>query len=77
ELLASVFRHVTETSPGDLDEVAVGSVRDGIGNIARVAALAADLPVDLPAMTLDRQCASSIEALATAAAKINAGLADR
>jgi acetyl-CoA acetyltransferase family protein len=77
ELLARIFRHVADTSPGDLDEVIVGSVRDGIGNIARVAALAAQLPVDLPAMTLDRQCASSMEALATAAAKINAGLAER
>jgi acetyl-CoA C-acetyltransferase len=77
DLLARVFRHLTDTSPGDLDEVIVGSVRNGIGNIARVAALAAQLPVDLPAMTLDRQCASSMEALATAAAKINAGLAER
>jgi len=77
ELLARVFRRVTATSPGDLDEVIVGSVRDGIGNIARVAALTAHLPVDLPAMTLDRQCASSMEALATAAAKITAGLAGR
>lgn len=76
ELLAHVFRHVTDTLHDRLDEVIVGSVRDGIGNIARVAALAAHLPVDLPAMTLDRQCASSLEALATAAAKINAGLAN-
>lgn len=77
ELLAPLLRRVTDASPGTLDEVIVGSVRDGIGNIARVAALAAQLPVDLPAMTLDRQCASSLEALVTAAAKINAGLAQR
>jgi acetyl-CoA C-acetyltransferase len=74
-LLASVIRHVIEKTQGDVDEIIVGSVRNGIGNIARVAALEAQLPISLPAMTIDRQCASSMEALATAAAKLNAGMA--
>lgn len=74
ELLGHVFATVLEQSPGEVDEVIVGSVRSGIGNIARVAALAARLPLELPAMTVDRQCASSMEAMATGAAKINAGL---
>ncbi len=59
------------------DDVIVGNVRNGIGNIARVAALEAGIPEDIPAMTIDRQCASSMEALALAAAKIAGGLADK
>ncbi len=59
------------------DEVVVGNVRNSIGNIARVAALEAGLSEEIPAATIDRQCASSMECLAIAAAKINAGLANK
>ncbi|MEQ8818703.1 MAG: thiolase family protein [Sumerlaeia bacterium] len=59
------------------EEIIAGSVRNGTGNIARVAGLAAGFPQDVPAMTIDRQCASSMEALATACAKLNSGMAER
>ncbi len=59
------------------DEVIAGSVRNGMGNVARVAALEAGVPIHVPAMTIDRQCGASLEALVTAAAKINAGLASK
>jgi acetyl-CoA acetyltransferase family protein len=58
------------------DEIIVGNLRNSVGNIARVAALEAGLPESVPAITVDRQCASSMEALALAAGKIAAGLAD-
>jgi acetyl-CoA C-acetyltransferase len=58
-----------------VDDVIVGNVRNSIGNVGRVAALAAGLGVETPAQTVDRQCASSLEALGIAAAKIGAGLA--
>lgn len=45
-------------------------------NIARIVALAASLPVDVPAMTINRFCASGLEAIAIAASKIISGLAD-
>lgn len=77
ELLAAIFRKLMEQINDPLDEVIVGSVRNSLGNIARVAALEARIPQEIPAMTLDRQCASSMEALATAAAKINAGMAQQ
>jgi len=77
ELLAAIFGKLIDDITAPIDEVIVGSVRNSLGNIARVAALEARLPQDIPAMTLDRQCASSMEALATAAAKINAGLANQ
>ena len=40
------------------------------GNVARVAALTAGLPVDVPAVTVDRQCGSGLAAIATASALV-------
>lgn len=78
ELLGRLFRSIVEGSQQDsFDDVIVGSVRNSIGNVARVASLEAGLSVDLPAMTVDRQCASGLEALVLAAAKIDASLAER
>ncbi|MCB2153440.1 thiolase family protein [bacterium] len=78
ELLAATFRETLKSIPTPAPEdVLTGCVRNGIGNIARVAALAAGVDESVPAATIDRQCASSLETLAIAAAKINAGLADQ
>jgi len=77
ELLAHVMTHVVGRTGGRVDEVIAGSVRCGLGNVARVAALHAGIDMSVPAFTVDRQCASSLEALAVAAAKINAGLVER
>ncbi len=60
---------------GDIDDVVAGNVRNSIGNIARVAALEAGLPDSVPAVTVDRQCASGMEALAVGACKVAAGAA--
>ncbi len=77
QLLGHVFRAVAkETGNERFDDVIAGNVRNSIGNVARVAALEAGIPVDVPAVTVDRQCASGLEALILGAAKINAGLAD-
>ena len=70
ELLARALRPVIEATGAEPDEVLVGNVRNSIGNIARVGALAAGLPDTVPAATVDRQCASSLEAVAVAAARI-------
>ena len=42
-------------------------------NVARMAALLAGLPVDVPAATINRLCASSLDAVGTAARAIKAG----
>lgn len=44
-------------------------------NVARIASLRAGLPESVPGLTLNRFCASGLEAIATAAAKIQAGQA--
>jgi acetyl-CoA C-acetyltransferase len=51
-------------SPVDIDEVIMGEVRNSEAtNLARVAALAAGLPVEVPAYTVNRLCASALQAL--------------
>nr|WP_321981363.1 thiolase family protein [uncultured Cohaesibacter sp.] len=45
-------------------------------NMGRMVALEADLPISVPGITLDRQCAASLNALAYGAMQIMAGFAD-
>ena len=62
----------------EIDEIILGNVStlpDSV-NIARVAALTAGLPESVPACTVNRNCASSLESLALAATKIQSGAAD-
>ena len=57
----------------EVDDVVLGSgLEQGVqgGNIARLAALRAELPVTVPGMSIDRQCASGLMAIATAAKQI-------
>ena len=58
-----------------LDEVIFGNViQAGLGqNVARQAELKADIPDNVPAITVNRVCVSSASALAWAAANIKAG----
>jgi acetyl-CoA C-acetyltransferase len=59
--------------PAMIDDIIAGNVRNSIGNIARVAGLAAGMPDSVPALTVDRQCASSLEALSIAAGRVDSG----
>lgn len=59
-----------------VDELILGNALYGGGNPARVAALAANLPEHVGAMTIDTQCCSGLDAIALAAAKIRSGSAD-
>ena len=58
---------------GEVDVVVMGcAAQQGSagGNVARLAALRAGLPVTVPAMTIDRQCSSGLMTIATAAKQI-------
>ncbi|WP_136605318.1 thiolase family protein [Paenibacillus dokdonensis] len=75
-LLAPLIQHiVAETKlPKDfIDDVIIGNVVGPGGNIARVAALEAGLPVTVPGVTVDRQCGSGLEAINIAARFIQSG----
>ena len=58
---------------GEVDDVVMGcAVQQGSagGNVARLAALRAGLPVTVPGMTIDRQCSSGLMSIATAAKQV-------
>ena len=78
--LAALFRRlIAELPPGGLDlldEVIVGCAypeAEQGRNVARPIALASGIPDRVPAMTLTRMCASSLEATAIACAKVRLG----
>ena len=59
--------------PAEVQDVVFGAaLQQGVqaGNIARLALLRAGLPVTVAGMSLDRQCASGLMAIATAAKEI-------
>ena len=59
--------------PAEVDDVVFGAaLQQGVqaGNIARLALLRAGLPVTVAGMSVDRQCASGLMAIATAAKEI-------
>jgi acetyl-CoA C-acetyltransferase len=62
--------------PALIDSVVMGNViQAGNGmNVARQAAINGGLPVDVPAMTVNRVCGSGAQAVATAFAEIGAGV---
>ncbi|HYM81703.1 MAG TPA: acetyl-CoA C-acyltransferase [Candidatus Limnocylindria bacterium] len=66
-----------DVDPGRLDEVILGNCAQPAeaANIARVTALRAGVPEPVPAVTVHRNCASGMEAVAHAADKIVAGRA--
>jgi acetyl-CoA C-acetyltransferase len=58
-----------------VDEVVLGNCCGPGGDIARVAALAAGLGVEVPGVTVDRQCGSGLEAARLAFALVGSGAA--
>ena len=59
-----------------VDDVIMGNVLSGGGNIARLTALQTGLGIELPGLTVDRQCGSGINAINLAAHAIWAGDGD-
>lgn len=59
----------------DVDQVIIGNALYGGGNPARLATLRAGLPETTPAMTLDTQCCSGLDAILHAAHLVEAGAA--
>ena len=66
-----------KVAPEEIDEVIYGTVGNKeMNDAARVVALEAGLPVKVPAIALDRQCGTSLNALAYAAILIQSGVHD-
>lgn len=68
--------HEAKINPKQIDEVILGNAIGPGGNIARLSALTAGLPVEVPAVTVDRQCGSGLEAINIACRNIQAGAGD-
>lgn len=83
DLAAAVFRALTGKYPqvpqDQFDDVILGCAmpegEQGM-NLARISALAAGLPVTVPAVTINRFCSSGLQAIAMAAEKIRSGGAE-
>lgn len=76
---AEVLRAVIEKyqlAEHDIDFIIGGNAVGGGGNMTRLTALTAGIDEAVPAVTLDLQCGSALEAVTQAAAKIESGLAD-
>jgi len=81
DLGAAAIREVVRRArvdPASVDQVIMGNVLpDGLGQIpARQAALKAGLPAEVPALAINKVCASSLKACTLAAVLIRAGEAE-
>ncbi len=69
----------TGIDPYDVEDIIIGcafpEAEQGM-NFARVAAMKAGVPVEVPAQTVNRFCSSGLQTIATAAERIIAGFAD-
>ena len=83
ELAATAIAEAIRRAPGldaaNIDDVIVGcampEAEQGL-NVARIASLRAGVPVSASAATVNRFCASGLEAIAIAAQRIQTGVAD-
>ncbi|WP_120002970.1 thiolase family protein [Nesterenkonia muleiensis] len=82
DLAAQVLNGLMDSvglAPSVVDDVIFGCVTQAgeqTGNIARTAVLAAGWPIEVPGVTVDRQCGSSQQAISFAAAVIASGQAE-
>ncbi len=77
--LAAILRGLPNLDPGAIDEVILGCANqsgEDNRNVARMALLLAGLPPSVPGVTVNRLCASGLEAVGQGARMIRCGEAD-
>ncbi|GIW23213.1 MAG: acetyl-CoA acetyltransferase [Candidatus Sericytochromatia bacterium] len=79
EVIKDLLKRVPQLNTYEIDDVIFGCAmpegEQGM-NVAKVATALAGLPVDVPAMTINRFCSSGLQAIALAAERIMCGFAD-
>ncbi len=78
-VLRELSRRNAKLEPGAIDDVILGCANqagEDNRNVARMSALLAGLPVDVPGATLNRLCGSGLDAVASAARMIRSGEAE-
>src|SRR6267378_870620 len=77
-VIAEALRRARGLDPRDIDDVILGcampEAEQGL-NVARIASLRAGIPVEASAVTVNRFCASGLQAIAYAAERIMCGFA--
>src|SRR5262245_55331219 len=82
DLLAVAIRAAVDRAgvdPATIDDVIAGCANqagEDNRNVARMAALLAGLPIEVPGATVNRLCGSGLQAIADGARQIRAGEAD-
>lgn len=82
DLLATLFSDFRKKATFDLkeiDDIIVGCANqagEDNRNIARMSAVLAGIPYEVPAVTVNRLCGSSLDAVIDAASRISSGMAD-
>jgi len=81
DMLAPLFQEVvkrTKIDPKKIGDCQIGNVlQPGAGAMtARVAQFLGGMPIDTPVLTINRQCSSGLQAVASVAASIRAGVID-
>ncbi len=82
DLLAHCLKNITSDLPFDLekiDDIYIGCANqagEDNRNIARMSSTLAGIPFSVPATTINRLCASSLDAVGSAYARIKSGLSD-
>jgi acetyl-CoA C-acetyltransferase len=71
ELAAPIIRQLAKGLK--VDDVLLGNVTGPGGNVARLSALEAGLPLSVPGVTLDRQCSAGLEAVRLACYLVQGG----
>ena len=78
-VIGEALRRAPGVDPRDVDDVIMGcampEAEQGL-NVARIASLRAGVPVDASAVTMNRFCASGLQAIASGAEHIMCGFAD-
>ena len=78
-VISEVLRRTPGLDPAEVEDVIMGcampEAEQGL-NVARIASLRAGVPVSASAVTVNRFCASGLEAIAQAAGRIMTGAAD-
>lgn len=77
--ISEAVRRAPGLKPGEIEDIILGcampEAEQGM-NVARIAGLRAGLPVEVPAVTVNRFCASGLQSIAFAAERIRCGSAE-
>src|SRR5215217_1879641 len=79
EVIRALMAQNASIDPKDVDDVIIGCATpegESGTNVARIAALRAGLPHEVPAVTVNRFCSSGSQTVAMAAERIMAGMAE-